>query len=120
MDIIALHPYQLGILALSGFMIYQGGKNYFQGKDGQTFLKFFIRVIVWGGMTAVVLFPNLTNVVAKIIGIAGNVNAAVLTGFLLTFLMIFKLLSAIERLEQQITLLTRKDAIENNFSFKEK
>lgn len=104
--------YQVAIALIALLMIYQGGKNYFQRKDGQTFLKFFIRVIVWGGMTTVVLFPNLTNLVARVIGIEGNVNAAILTGFLLTFLMIFKLLSAIERLEQQMTLLTRKDALE--------
>jgi hypothetical protein len=38
-------------------------------------------------------------------------NAVVLTGFILVFLMTFKLLSAIERLEQQLSEVTRKDAL---------
>jgi hypothetical protein len=92
-------------------MIYQGMSNFFKGKDHQTVLKIGVRIIIWGGMATIVLFPNFSNVLADIIGIEGNINAVVLTGFILVFLMVFKLLSAIERLEQQITALTRKDAL---------
>lgn len=105
-----LYQVAIGIIAL--FMIHQGGKEYFRGGNNQTFIKFFVRILVWGGMTAIVIFPNLTNLTAEIIGIQDNVNAAILAGFILVFLMIFKLLSAIERLEQQITSLTRKKALQ--------
>lgn len=111
MDFGHLQLYQVVILALSGFMIYQGMSNFFKGKDHQTVLKIGVRIIIWGGMATIVLFPNFSNVLADIIGIEGNINAVVLTGFILVFLMVFKLLSAIERLEQQISILTRKDAL---------
>ncbi|MBP6975526.1 MAG: DUF2304 domain-containing protein [Candidatus Moranbacteria bacterium] len=104
-----LYQIVIGIIAI--FMIHQGGKDYLRGGNNQTFIKFFVRVVVWGGMTAIVIFPNLTNLTAEIIGIQDNVNAAILAGFILVFLMVFKLLSAIERLEQQISILTRKDAL---------
>ncbi len=107
-----LKLYQIVIAVIALFMVYQGGKNYFCKQSGQTFLKFFVRLLVWGGMASVVLFPSLTNLAAKVIGIEDNVNAVILTGFILVFLMIFKLLSAIERLEQQLTSLTRKEALE--------
>lgn len=106
-----LQLYQVVILALSGFMIYQGLSNFFKGKDHQTVLKIGVRIVIWGGMATIVLFPNFSNTLANIIGIQGNVNAVILTGFILVFLMVFKLLSAIERLEQQISILTRKDAL---------
>ncbi|MEK7494299.1 MAG: DUF2304 domain-containing protein, partial [Patescibacteria group bacterium] len=67
---------------------------------------------VWGGMAIVVAFPKVTNFVADIIGIEDNINAVILAGFLLLFLMVFKLLSAIERLEQQLTVLTRKKTLD--------
>ncbi len=111
MSFSSLQLYQVVILILAGFMLYQGVSNFLKGKDNQTLLKLGVRLIVWGGMVTIVLFPNFSNTLADIIGIQGNVNAVVLTGFILVFLMIFKLLSAIERLEQQITVLTRKDAI---------
>lgn len=113
MDIITLHPYQIGILALAGFMIWQGGKKYLKHEGGQTFIKFIIRVVVWGGMASIATFPHVSNDVADFIGIEGNINAVILVGFILVFLMVFKLLSAIETLEQQISILVREHAIMN-------
>lgn len=107
--------YQIIIVALAVLMVSKGFQNYLSKEKGQTFLKLLVRIIIWGGMAFVVLFPKVTNFFAKLIGIEGNLNAVILTGFLLIFLMIFKLLSAIEKLEQQITLLTRKEALKENF-----
>lgn len=107
-----LQPYQIIILIIAVAMIYQGLSNFFKGKDHQTLLKIGVRIIVWGGMAAIVVFPELTDVLASFIGISGNINAVILTGFLLIFLIIFKLLSSIEHLEQQTTVLTRQDALQ--------
>lgn len=105
------HIYQIAIAIISTVMIYKGVENYFKGRNGQTFLKVLIRVIVWGGMTIIAVFPTFTNDLAHIIGMEGNVNAVILVGFIFVFLMIFKLLSAIERLEQQITTVTRDKSL---------
>jgi hypothetical protein len=93
-------------------MLFQGISDFMKGKNHQTILKLGVRVIVWGGMATIVLFPDFSNVLADIIGIEGNINAVILTGFILVFLMIFKLLAAIERLEQQMTILTRQKTLE--------
>ena len=106
-----LHFYQILVSAIALLMIYQGIVRYIKGKTGQTFLKLFVRIIVWGSMVLIAVFPKFTILLAHIIGIEGNINAVILVGFLLIFLMIFKLLSAIERLERLITEITRNDAI---------
>lgn len=108
-----LHLYQLVITTIAALMIFQGVKNFIRGKQGQTFLKVFVRILVWGGMAAIALHPPLASQLAAIIGMQGNVNAVILTGFILVFLMIFKLLNAIERLEQQISEVTRKEALKD-------
>ncbi len=108
---INFHLYQIIIVVVAVIMIFQGIRNYIQGKSGQTISKVLIRVIVWGGMAIIAIFPNLTNILAKIVGLEGNINAVILAGFLLIFLIIFKLLSAIERLEQDISILTRTDSL---------
>lgn len=105
--------YQIIIVGFAFIMLFQGFKNYFGGTGSQTFLKLFVRIIVWGGMALVVTFPNVSNTLAKLIGIEGNINAVILAGFLLVFLMLFKLLSAIEKLEQQLTTLTRQDSLKD-------
>ena len=106
-----IHIYQIVIIFISSIMLFQGGKEFFKRESGQTFLKFAVRIIVWGGMAVVAIFPNSTMIFAKLIGIEGNINAVILTGFLLVFLLIFKLLSAIEKIEQNISELTRKEAL---------
>ena len=64
-------------------------------------------------MIAVVIYPKASTSLANLIGIEGNINAVILVGFLLIFLIIFKILNAIERLEQNISELTRKETLEN-------
>ncbi len=107
------HLYQIVIVLISAFMIYQGITGYIKGKSGQTIYKLAIRIIVWGGMAIIAIFPLITVTLAKIIGLEGNINAVILTGFLLIFLIIFKLLSAIERLEQNISEITRKESLKD-------
>ena len=106
-----IHIYQVIVVAVSVFMIFQGAKNFIKGKSGQTFYKLLIRIGVWGGMSLIAIFPSFTNVLANLVGLQGNINAVILSGFILIFLMIFKLLSAIEKLEQGLSEVTRKDAL---------
>lgn len=105
--------YQLIITFISALMIFQGIRNYIKGKNGQTIYKLAIRLFVWGGMALIAIFPQIISILAKTLGIIDNMNAVILTGFLLVFLMIFKLLSAIERLERDISEITRKDTLKN-------
>lgn len=107
-----IHIYQIIVVAISAIMIFLGTRDFFRGKSGQTLLKLSVRIFVWGGMSVIALFPEITNLLANLVGLQGNINAVILTGFLLIFLIIFKLLSAIERLEQNISELTRKESLE--------
>jgi len=62
-------------------------------------------------MAIIAIYPNFTYQISKIIGIEDNINAVILTGFLFVFLIIFKLLSAIEKLEQNISEIARKESL---------
>ena len=107
------HIYQIVISIISAIMIFKGFENFIERKNGQTIIKLIVRILVWGGMVFVALFPSFTNNVAKLIGMEGNINAVILTGFILVFLLIFKLLSAIERLEQDLSVLTRNESLKD-------
>ena len=109
-----IHLYQVVVTAISAIMIYQGSVKFFKRQRGQTIIKLIVRVLIWAGMIIIALFPGVTNWIAETVGLQGNINAVILTGFILVFLIIFKLLSAIERIEQALTGLIRKDAIKNS------
>jgi hypothetical protein len=106
-----LQPYQFIVVALSLVMIGFGMDRYMRGGKSQTLLKLLVRFVVWGGLLIITIFPTVTYDIAHLLGIEGNVNAVMMIAFLLVFLLIFKILSVIERIEHQITLLTRDDAL---------
>jgi hypothetical protein len=106
-----VHLYQVVVVAISSVMLYLGIKEFANRETGQTLLKLFVRLTVWGGMTLIAIYPNFTLFIAKLMGVVDNFNAVVLMGFLLVFLLIFKLLSAIEKIEQNVSELTRKEAL---------
>ena len=105
--------YQVVILAVSSVMLFQGIKDFVKRETGQTVLKLMVRLVVWGGMAVVAIYPNVTILLARMIGIIDNMNAVILIGFLFIFLLIFKLLSAIEKIEQNISEITRSKALED-------
>lgn len=106
-----IHLYQIVVVAISSVMLFQGIKEFAKREAGQTVLKLMVRLVVWGGMAIIAIYPNFTWYLSKIIGIEDNINAVMLTGFLFVFLIIFKLLSAIEKLEQNISEITRKESL---------
>ena len=106
-----IHLYQIVVVAVAAIMLFVGIKEFINKETGQTWLKLFVRLLVWGGMALIAVYPGFTSFLARIIGIEDNMNAVILTGFLMVFLLIFKLLSAIEKIEQNISELTRKEAL---------
>ena len=106
-----IHLYQVVVVGIASVMLVTGIKEFVNRETGQTWLKLSVRLIVWGGMALIAIYPELTTWLARIIGIVDNMNAVIMTGFLLVFLLIFKLLSAIEKIEQNISELTRKEAL---------
>lgn len=106
-----IHLYQIVVVGISTFMLFTGLKEFVKRESGQTRLKLFVRLVVWGGMIVVTAYPEATIFFARLIGIVDNVNAVIMTGFLMIFLLIFKLLSAIEKIEQNVSELTRKEAL---------
>ena len=106
-----IHLYQIVVIAVAAVMLVTGIKEFIHRETGQTWLKLLVRLVVWGGMALIAVYPEFTSWLARIIGIVDNMNAVIMTGFLLVFLLIFKLLSAIEKIEQNISELTRKDAL---------
>ncbi len=92
-------------------MLYLGIKEFANRETGQTLLKLAVRVTVWGGMALIAIYPDFTLFIARILGVVDNFNAVVMMGFLLVFLLIFKLLTAIEKIEQNVSELTRKEAL---------
>jgi len=115
-----LYLYQIIAVSISIVMIYIGISNFVQRKAGQTLFKLIIRLIIWGGVAVIALFPQITNIVANAIGMKGNINAVILISIIFILLMIFKLLSAIENLERQVSDIVRAMALRDIEKYEKK
>ena len=104
-----INLYQIIILTVSSVMLFQGTKEFIKRESGQTFLKFSVRLIVWGGMALIAVYPNSMLYISRVLGFKDNMNAVVILGFLLVFILIFRLLRAIERIEQNISKLSQQE-----------
>ena len=105
--------YQIGVLTLSAVMLFFSIRGFIIKEPGQTLFKFLVRLAVWGGLGVIAIYPNLTRVIAHFMGIEDNINAVILIGFIFTLLVVFKLLSAIDKIEQNVSELTRKIALKD-------
>ena len=100
------------IFLLAVFFIFEAFKKYIRKQKGQTFLKFFIQLTVWLSVAVLIIYPRLAQVISQKLGFGDNLNTLIFLGFILIFLILFKIISLIERLEQNISEIVRKEALE--------
>ncbi len=91
-------------------------KSIYQFVKKQAFytpLKFFSAFFVWSGVLIFALFPHLARIISEKLNIGENLNTLIFIGFVIVFIIIFRLLRTIEALEKNITTLTREIALKD-------
>lgn len=104
--------YQI-ILAIIAIIFLLTGLVKFAGQQrSQTFFKFIVTLIVWGGILMFSVSPRTSYTVSELLGLGQNLNTLIFIGFVVIFIIIFRLLNVIERLERNISEIVRKEALE--------
>lgn len=78
---------------------------------GQTFFKLFSTLIIWSGILTIALFPDFAYFISAKLGMGKNLNTLIFFGFVLVFIVFFKILSILEKIESEITRIIRHLAI---------
>ena len=103
--------YQITLSLVAIVFILSSAFKYLKKEETQTLFKFFVSIVVWGLIFAFSLFPEMAHVISKKLGLGENLNTLIFTGFIAVFIIVFKLLSIIERLERNISEIVRKGAL---------
>ena len=106
-----LSPYQLLLAAIALIFIASGALRFLGGAYRQTLFRFLMGSALWAAVLVFSLFPRASHVVSQWFGFGENLNTLIFIGFVLVFIALFKLLGAVERLEQSITEIVRKEAL---------
>jgi small membrane protein len=100
----------LGVVII--FAVFALSRSYLRIKHGsESVIEFVLWTILWTGIIIVVLFPNILTIPAKLLGIGRGVDVLVYFGIIVLFYSVYRIYSKIERLEQEITSLTRANAL---------
>lgn len=75
--------------------------------------EFIFWVLVWLIVGVIVLFPELTTYLARLVGIGRGVDLIIYISIAILFYMVFKIFLRIDKIDQEITALTRKTAIDD-------
>ncbi|MDO8626046.1 MAG: DUF2304 domain-containing protein [Candidatus Magasanikbacteria bacterium] len=84
----------------------------YQSRD-ITFGMVALWLIFWAAGAWVVVNPNGTFYLARILGVARGADAVMYLALAVLFFMVFRLLVAVERLKKEVTELTRELALKN-------
>lgn len=77
----------------------------------QTVFKVLMTLFVWGGVLFTSLFPQTVHSLSRSLGFGENLNTLIFFGFVVVFVILFRLITTIENHERQLTELVRKEAI---------
>lgn len=108
-----IYLYRVIIIAISLYFITTRSKAFFKKESGQTIYKLLITIFVWTGVSFVIIFSSKVSSFTREIGFGENFNTLIFMTFVVVFIIIFKLLSVIERIERSITDMVRKEALKD-------
>jgi hypothetical protein len=104
-----LQLYQIIVSLLALFMLGYAINQFRRAK--KTKKELLIWFIFWGTLLYFALFPAQTKVFAKITGFQDNVNAIIFISLGILFFAVFKIVVALERIEQKLTKIIRREAL---------
>ncbi len=106
-----MQTYQIIVPILSILMITKALSHTLRGE--KTIRELVSWIVVWGGIALIALFPETTDLLARVTGIKSSINALIFIALGILFFVVFKLILVIEKVEQDITQIVRHHAIES-------
>lgn len=85
--------------------------RFLKREAGQTVFKLITAFFIWGAVLIISIFPDFAYYISGKLGMGKNLNTLIFFGFVVVFMILFKILSMIEKLEKEITKIVREIAM---------
>lgn len=106
-----IYLYQIIIIIIAGYYIVNRIIKFIKKEKSQSVLKLGTTIIIWSSIILVSFFSKTLNSFLNNLGL--GLFSLIFIGFILVFIIIFRLLSIIETLEKNITEIVRKEALKD-------
>lgn len=87
--------------------------RFIRREQGQTLFKLLLTIGIWGGISYTSLFPAHIRALSRQFGFGENLNTFIFFGFVIVFVVLFRIIAIVERLEKLITEVVRKNALKD-------
>jgi hypothetical protein len=111
MDNVSIYQYVMAAVAFGTIL----GRTlrFFRRETSQSIPKYLTVVFVWGMIGVVSLFPSVAHWIRVTFGFGENFNTMIFIAFVVLFVLFFRILAIIEKIESQISEFIRNEALRN-------
>lgn len=102
---------QIIIALLALLFILNSIKKFAKRKKGQTFFRLFFNLTIWIIILFFSIYPKTAHILSRKMGFGENLNTLIFIGFIIVFIILFKIINKIERVERNISEIVRKEAL---------
>jgi len=106
---ISIYGIILGIISM--IFLLNGILKFIRKEKNQSLFKLLATTIIWGGVFTLSFFPDIAHIISINLGLGENLNTLIFLGFVINFLIIFKLLNKIEKMESNISEIVRNETL---------
>ena len=110
---INLSIYQIILIIISSYFIFNRIVKVVRKEKNQSLFKLFLTLCIWGAVLIFSIFPSFSHSVSYVLGLGSNLNSLIFIGFIIIFIIIFKLITIIEEQERSITEIIRREALKD-------
>ena len=111
-----MNIYRILLIIVSLTVVTNSIIKFIMRQSGQSVFKVLSALVIWIPILFISFNPSYAYVMSKKLGFGDNLNTLIFMGFIAVFMIIFKLISIIEKLEQNITEIIRKEALKDLLS----
>lgn len=91
-------------LFFSLYLIGERLVRFIRKEQGQSIFKLIATILIWGGISYIIFFK---------LGSENNLNTFIFIGFIIVFVILFKLINILEKNERLLTEIIRKEALKD-------
>lgn len=97
---------------IAGVFIFSTFVKFMKRENRQTIFKLLATSFVWISIALFALFPAATHLISERLGFGESLNTLIFIGFVIVFVILFKIINMIERTERNISEIVRKEALD--------
>lgn len=104
--------FRIILAVVAGTFVFSAFAKFMKRENRQTIFKLIANSFVWISVALFAIFPSTTHLISERLGFGESLNTLIFIGFVIVFVILFKIINMIERTERNISEIVRKEALD--------